>query len=110
MWVLVGLDNERIRNRCQNGHRNRRGGLDVVVMDVSCIDVTIMGSNGVDCGCISICFFREKCKLNVPQYIGLYDLTVSVDVTTIRDHYRTLACVDMWCDVLLVLERKLNEC
>ena len=34
--------------------------LDVVVMDVSRIDVTIMGSNSVDCGCLHaslLCLF-----------------------------------------------------
>ena len=52
MWVLIGLDDKRIRNRCRNGHQNRRGGLDVVVMDVSRIDMAVMGSNSVDCSCV----------------------------------------------------------
>ena len=52
MWVLVGLDDKRIRNRCRNRHQNRRGGLDVVVMDVSRVDMAVMGSNSVDCNCM----------------------------------------------------------
>ena len=52
MWVLIGLDDERIRNRCRNGHRNRRGGLDVVVMNVSRIDMAVMGSDSINCGCV----------------------------------------------------------
>ena len=39
---------------CRNGHQNRRGGLDVVVLDVSRIDVTIMGGNSVEDGIIEL--------------------------------------------------------
>ena len=53
MWVLIGLDDKRIRNRCRNGHQKIGVVvLDVVVMDVSRIDVTIMGGNSVDRRCM----------------------------------------------------------
>ena len=77
------LDDERIRDRCRNGHRNRRGGLDVVVMNVSRIDVAIMGSNSIDCGCVGDLGMRIKGGHN-----GRVVETVAVDDDSVGVHCR----------------------
>ena len=83
MWVLIGLDDERIWDRCRNGHRNRHGGLDVVVMNVSRIDMAVMGSDSIDCGCVGDLGMRIEGGHN-----GRVMETVAVDDDGVSVHCR----------------------
>ena len=83
LWVLIGLDDRRIRNKCRDGHQNRRGGLDVVVLDVSRIDVTIMGGNSIDCSRVGDLGVRIK-----GGHDGRMVETVAVDDDGVGVHCR----------------------
>ena len=68
--------------------------LDVVVMDVSCIDMAIMGSNSVDCGCVGdlgVCIEGG--------HDGRMVETVAVDDDGVGVHCRGCGCPLPWLHI-----------